>query len=106
MTRTPQRHAVRDEGVVNRRLLAGWECEGRDLNPHAISGASTSSGKGGPTVLQGRENTSLPSPPGTLATPREDVGNGVANEAERLRAQIARLEAELAALRPALRRVK
>jgi hypothetical protein len=41
-----------------------------------------------------------------LDAPREGLANAVANDEQAIRAEIERLQAQLAALRPPLRRVK
>lgn len=61
-------------------------CEGGDLNPYAISGASTSSARGGTPGIQERE---IASPRGAslpLDTSRSRMANEMANEAELRRA--------------------
>lgn len=82
-------------------------CEGGDLNPYANYGASTSSMVAGPAAGQGREIASPPSPSRSPRYAREPVCNDGCNEDEdALRAEIERLQEQLAALRPPLRRVK
>lgn len=67
---------------------------------------TVSSRESSPARGEGRETTSSPSPLGPLGAPRDTVANAVANDEAALRAEIERLQAQLAALRPPLRRVK
>jgi hypothetical protein len=77
------------------------------LNPYANYGASTSRRKGRPSGSQRTESTSTDEVSIPVATPRFGVANTVANDEERIRREIDRLQSMLDATRPApLRRVK
>jgi hypothetical protein len=65
-----------------------------------------SSETGGPSVPDSSAITSITPPVQAPGDPREGVANVVANGEAALRAEIEKLQAQLAALRPSLRLVK